>query len=285
MVTNIEKKLAVITQNVGDLSVKTRLYWIIQKLEIQDNDTILDCGCGEGFYSMLLAELYQCRVIAVDADRKLLEKAKKWIGERKHVSFQVTDVTELPFEDETFDKIILSEVLEHIPDDEKAIKEVYRVLKKGGIVGITVPNHNYPLFWDPFNKIREYFGLGHFSPNSGFWGGIWAMHLRLYYPEEIKKLVEKTGFNIETIEGLTHYCIPFNHNILWLGKQFYIRLPVPRGVYESMEKFEWKKAHQRKKIFNPLQWILQIFKMINKLNDNFNSIERSSVCIALKAIK
>lgn len=281
----MSSKLEEILTNVGDLGFRRRIITLLGYLDIKASDFVLDCGCGEGFYSLLLSELYQCRVIAVDTDRELLEKAKKWIGERKNVSFQVADVIELPFGDETFDKIILSEVLEHIPADGKAIKEVYRVLKKGGIVGITVPNHNYPLFWDPFNKIREYFGLGHFSPNSGFWGGIWAMHLRLYYPEEIKKLVEKTGFKIKKIEGLTHCCIPFNHNILWLGKQFYTRLPVPKGIYESMEKFEWKKAHQRKKIFNPLQWILQIFRIVDRLNDNFNSSQRSSMCIAIKAIK
>ncbi len=280
----MSSKLEEILTNVGDLGFRRRIITLLGYLDIKDSDLVLDCGCGEGFYSVLLSELYQCRVIAVDIDRELLEKAKKWIGKRKNVSFQVADIIELPFGDETFNKIILSEVLEHIPDDGRAIKEIYRVLKKGGIVGITIPNHNYPLFWDPFNKIREYFGLGHFSPNSGFWGAIWAMHLRLYYPEEIKKLVEKTGFKIEKIEGLTHYCIPFNHNILWLGKQFYTRLPVPKGIYESMEKFEWKKAHQ-KKVFNPLQWILQIFRIVDGLNDNFDSLQRSSMCIALEVMK
>jgi len=51
----------------------------------------------------------------------------------------LVDITELPYEDDFFDAVICSHVLEHIPDDKKAIKEVFRVLKPGGFAILHVP--------------------------------------------------------------------------------------------------------------------------------------------------
>lgn len=273
-----------ILSKVGDLSFRRRILTLLEYLDIKSSDKVLDAGCGEGFYVMLLAELYGCQIVGLDNDPEILNRAKKWIGEKEGIKFIVGDVTELPFENESFDKIILSEVLEHIPDDKKALAEVYRALKPGGVLGITVPNHNYPLLWDPLNWVREHLGLGHFSPESGFFGGIWAMHLRLYYPREIKKLVEDAGFKVEKIEGLTHYCLPFNHNILYLGKQFYTKFPVPESLSSSMEKFEWEKNQQESK-FNLIELGLKVMKAVDSLNEARWNRKGSSLHIAIKATK
>ena len=90
----------------------------------------------------------------------------------------------LPFKAEFFDKVMMSEVAEHLPDDVKGLKEVKRLLKKAGILILTVPNHNYPFFWDPLNWTLEHFWGTHIK--SGFWSGLWNQHLRLYKPDEIK---------------------------------------------------------------------------------------------------
>lgn len=280
----IMDKLEKILSKVGDLSFRRRIFTLLGYLDVKSADKVLDAGCGEGFYVMLLDELYGCEVVGLDNDPKILEQAKRWASEKENVKFIQGDVTNLPFENESFDEIILSEVLEHIPDDRRALSEMYRVLRKDGILGITVPNHNYPFLWDPLNWFREHLGLGHFSPRSGFFGGIWATHLRLYYPTEIQKLVEEAGFKIEKIEGLTHYCLPFNHNILYLGKQFYTKLPVPESVSSSMEKFEWRKEKEESGL-NFLSLGLKIMKAIDSLNDTRWNKKGSSLHIAVKAIK
>jgi len=238
---------------------------------------------------MLLNELYGCEVVGLDFDPVILSRAKKWLQETARVKLLPGDVTALPFADEHFDKIILSEVLEHVPDDRKALSEIYRVLKTGGILGITVPNHNYPFWWDPLNWLREHLGLGHFNPDSGFFGGIWAMHLRLYHPSEIKKLVDEAGFKIEKIEGLTHYCLPFNHNILYLGKQFYTRLPVPAAVSSAMEKFAWedKQEGRNKKglVGGLIAGGLKLMKAVDSLNETRWNKKGASLHLAVKAVK
>lgn len=286
------EKFEKILSKVGDLSFRRRIITLLEYLDVKPTDRVLDAGCGEGFYVMLLDELYpatlgECggvRVVGLDNDPRILEQAKKWVGEKSNIRLLVGDVTKLPFDNESFDKIILSEVLEHVPDESRALSEIYRVLKPGGILGITVPNHNYPFLWDPLNWIREHLGLGHFNPDSGFFGGIWAMHLRLYHFSEIKKLVEGAGFRIEKIEGLTHYCLPFNHNILYLGKQFYSKLPVPKSVSSSMEKFEWGDPKVPSSL-NPIQLGLRLMKTVDGLNEKRWNKKGSSLHIAVKAIK
>ncbi|GIW69587.1 MAG: hypothetical protein KatS3mg101_0334 [Patescibacteria group bacterium] len=215
---------------------------MVEYLDVQPGEKILDMGCGEGFYSMIFDELYQCEIYAVDCDPKILSLARKRLEGRGQIKIEEGDITSLKFPDSYFDKIVCTEVLEHVTEDEKAIKELYRVLKPGGTIAITVPNKNYPLLWDPLNKIREKLGLGHFSPHSGFWGGIWAKdHKRLYLPQDLKKLVENANFETKDLRVLTHYGIPFNHLILYLGKTLYTRFPVPESMKVSMEKFDWEK--------------------------------------------
>lgn len=287
MIVTTDHKLEHILGNVGDLGFRRRIVTLLDYLQLKPDDLVLDAGCGEGFYEVLFRELYGCRVEAVDFDPRILSMAMRWVKDRHGPPFRRASLLELPYADGTFDKIVCSEVLEHVPDHEGAARELCRVLKPGGVLALTVPNHNYPLFWDPLNKMREALGLGHFSPDWGFFGGIWAMHLRLYYPHEICALLEGVGFQIDRVDALTHYCAPFNHNILYLGKQFYTRLPVPEAVRVSMEKFEWQKVERKKAALNPLQWALAVLKAVDSLNDRIDSCDTrlSSMCVAVRAVR
>lgn len=280
-----QQKLDLILSKVGDLNFRRRIITLLDYLDIQSEDKVLDAGCGEGFYVMILREIFDCEVWAIDYDPHILEMAKKWFHrDDKKIHWQQADLTALSFKDESFDKIICSEVLEHIPEDGRAVSELYRVLKKGGKIGATVPNHNYPFLWDPLNWIRERLELGHFNADNGFWGGIWALgHQRLYYPYEIKHLLENEKFKVQKMKGLTHYGVPFNHMILYLGKQFYSRLPVPESVRQAMEKFEWKPSEKKSKSFVSvlLNSVLALFKWVDHFNDDFDSLKASSMAVAV----
>jgi len=280
-------KLRQILSKVGDVSFRRRVVNILKYLDIKEGDLILDCGCGEGFYTMLIRELYgdSCTVVSMDLDLPLMQKARAWLGEAAVSRFVKADVTRLPFRDGLFDKIIFSEVLEHVPDDGRALLEIRRVMKHAGAVALTVPNHNYPLLWDPFNKIREACGLGHFSAGSGFWGGLWAMHLRLYYRNDLDAIVRRAGFNVDAADMITHYCLPFNHLILFIGKRIGNIVPLPAAVSKSMEKFEWQE--EQKGFFPSL--IRRILRVVDTIDERNDAVEDknnvSSVCIGMKLIK
>lgn len=105
-------------------------------------------GCGGGRHAF---ELYRrgAGVTAFDMDAEELKgvqtmfNAMELEGEAPQGASAETvvgDALDLPFEDGTFDKIIAAEVMEHIPNDMLAMKELFRVLKPGGQVAVTVPS-------------------------------------------------------------------------------------------------------------------------------------------------
>jgi len=281
MKKDLEEKVNKILINAGDLSFRRRVVEIINILDIKENETILDCGCGDGFYLVVLRNLYPTiKIVGLDYDDKILLKAKEFIKKDSLTEILKGRIENLPFKDEFFNKIILSEVLEHLDDDAYGLKEIYRVLKNKGKLIITVPNHNYPFFWDPLNWIRERLGLGHFNKDNETFAGLWSMHLRLYYPKEIKKLVEEAGFKINKIKMLTHYCFPFSQIILHLGKQYLRKMAHSKKVTDTMEKFNWNAENKESiAIFRFGQKLLE--KIDNYNNEKIFDINVSSHGILL----
>lgn len=97
---------------------------------------VLDAGCGEGFVIARLMNLgSDLAVTGLDIDDEALEYAR---GLNKGVPFVKGSVYELQFDDGSFDVVILSEVLEHLEDPQRALAEVERVSR--GHVVISVPN-------------------------------------------------------------------------------------------------------------------------------------------------
>ena len=166
------------------------------------------------------------------------------------------------------------------------VREIARVLKPGGIAALTVPCANYPALWDPLNWVRERLGLGHFSPESGFWGGLWAMHLRLYGPDEFRRVVASDErLDVTHFEGLTRWCLPFNHMLLWTGKQLYGRLPESSAAYRSMEKFEYARTPHRRLSLNPITWGLRLMHLIDRRNDTLRDPFGPSTNLAIRAVR
>jgi len=108
---------------------------------------VLDIGCGLGRHSFE-ALTRGARVVAADLDDAALKDVSQMsaamIAEDQAplgatLECVHADALHLPFEDGSFDRIIASEVMEHIPDDEAAMRELHRILKPGGVVAVTVP--------------------------------------------------------------------------------------------------------------------------------------------------
>lgn len=120
------------------------------ELGVREGDLLLDMGCGAGRHAF---ESYRrgARVVAFDysaaelKDVGALFTAMREAGEAGTApgSLAATtngDALRLPFPDDTFDRVIASEVLEHVTDDQVALDEVFRVLKPGGTLAATVPS-------------------------------------------------------------------------------------------------------------------------------------------------
>ena len=96
---------------------------------------VLDAGCGSGRYTCALARLGAEKVIGLDYGDSGLELGAKLgdVNNLKNVEFQKGSLLSMPFEDDTFDFVFANGVFHHTGDIEKGTKELYRVLKKGGV--------------------------------------------------------------------------------------------------------------------------------------------------------
>lgn len=135
-----------------------RLKVVFDELLTEDirNKKLLDAGCGTGWFSKLSSERGAI-VTSMDLGENLLARvASKCNSERI-----VGSILDIPFQDNVFDIVISSEVIEHVPDPFKAMEELFRVLKPGGTLILTTPNKIwYFAIWiaNTF-KLRPYEGL------------------------------------------------------------------------------------------------------------------------------
>jgi len=117
-------------------------------LGVTPGDLVLDLGCGFGRHAYEFARR-GASIVALDAGAEEVAQVRATFGamaDAGEIDLATTrigtvrgDALHLPFADGTFDRVICSEVLEHIPDDERAMSELARVLSPGGTMAITVP--------------------------------------------------------------------------------------------------------------------------------------------------
>lgn len=108
---------------------------IIQKLKIQKKDKVLDIGCGKGAHLQDIWEKTSADCYGVDIRDDLLKFNKK-----KKIKLKHSDMRNLQFPDNYFDKIFALGVFEHVPETEMVISEASRVLKTKGRLFFSVPN-------------------------------------------------------------------------------------------------------------------------------------------------
>jgi SAM-dependent methyltransferase len=117
------------------------------RLGLRAGERVLDMGCGAGRHAF---EMYRrgADVIALDQNADELATVSEWFAAMREegsvpawaeADVKQGDALNLPFPDGEFDRVVASEVLEHIPDDDAAIAELVRVLRPGGTLAVTVP--------------------------------------------------------------------------------------------------------------------------------------------------
>lgn len=175
-------------------------YWNL--FQIQPAERVLDVGCGNGRHT-IEATNWDCQVVALDIDREELRRSRYMFFADHNAGrlpgfaeFARADAEHLPFPDHAFDKIIATEVLEHVMDDGRAMRELHRVLRPGGEIAVSCPHHRaerwlWAISWDYWH-----------SP-----GG----HVRTYRKGELRKRLARTGFEMGAERGRHAY-----QSIYWL---------------------------------------------------------------------
>src|SRR5262249_16733007 len=122
------------------LALKKRLQ-LIQRY-ILPGGRFLDCGCGVGGYVLALIERLGLDAHGIEFDEDKVQQAWQDSALRERIVRGAIQGIDQP--EATWDYAMLNEVLEHVPDDRIATREVYRILKPGGILFLFSPNRWYP---------------------------------------------------------------------------------------------------------------------------------------------
>lgn len=157
-------------------------------LGLKDGQRALDLGCGAGRHVHAMYYHSQCHVVGLDLGFEDVRTTRNGFGAcpdmdpdtKRAFSLTVGNALSLPFPDASFDKIVCSEVLEHIPDYEQAVAEIDRILKPGGTFAVSVPRY-WPE-WVCWALSDDY----HNEP-----GG----HVRIFRESQLKGSVERRGLS------------------------------------------------------------------------------------------
>jgi len=149
--------------------------------------TILDIGCNDGTFSrVILSKSHAKKLIGIDVVEKTVKWANKHWGKTGKMKFKVAAAESLPFTPASFDAVFAMEVLEHVSNPVKVLKDVKRVLTKDGYAVFLVPSDNI-LF-----RIVWFLWL-HFYPRGNVWR---ETHIQTFRDNFLTKISRRVGFKI-----------------------------------------------------------------------------------------
>jgi SAM-dependent methyltransferase len=183
------------------------------RLDVQPGMTVLDAGCGEGRHALELRRR-GCRAVAADWYWADLMRAKYLLATLASQSAAAesaapspsptaqpawlalrTDAQRLPFGDACFDRVICSEVLEHVADPARVALELARVLKPGGLLAVSVPT--------PWSEWAFRFASDDYFNTPGG-------HVRIFTPRRLMRLFSRAGLRAADL----HFEHSF-HSLYW----------------------------------------------------------------------
>lgn len=166
---------------------------IIEIAKLEKRGRILDLGCARGNYSIELKKIgYD--VVAADSCGDFQYK--------NEIEFKICDTTkELPFPSESFDYVLLAEVVEHLKNPYFVVKEINRIIRKGGKIILSTPN-----ILNIKSRIRflfegsyEYYREPPLEQIKIFKENLYQIHIFPYRYHELEFLLLDCGFHIDKI--------------------------------------------------------------------------------------
>ncbi|MBU7044641.1 MAG: methyltransferase domain-containing protein [Theionarchaea archaeon] len=149
---------------------------------ITEESEVLDIGCGTGYTACKIAQKYNSHVVGIDISEDMIVKAQERAQQHhlKSIELHIADVFDLPFQNETFDAVIMESVLNLLPDEKReALVEIVRVLKPGGVLGA---NEDF-IYPETPDKV-----LNHLTA---------VLPIKTFFtPQELRQLFEDSGLEV-----------------------------------------------------------------------------------------
>ncbi len=191
----------------------------LEKMSLPKDAKILDVGCGTGETTKFLTSFGQ--VWGVDISCRALDFCRRQGLE----NLEQCGACNLPFEKHWADLVAMLDIVEHVEDDQLALKEAYRVLDKGGWLLVTVPALKY--LWSDHDEALD--------------------HKRRYSKRELEEKIENAGFYIERLS----YAVSF--------------LALPIIVYRAVQKIFVQSAYPKTSYVILPMWLNTFFVFLLKI--------------------
>lgn len=190
--------------------------------------TWLDCGCADGGFAFALARWGAERVVGVDVAEERIARAR--LSAVPSVDFRVASGESLPFPDGSFDNVLCNEVIEHVVDDRRTLREIWRVLRPGGHLALMAPNRLFP-FDGHGMRLTATINVPFPPPLLPWLPTVLTgrfLCARHYWPSELRDLARAAGFEILEVDFL----FPMFDRYAWLPE------PIVRWYRSTIHLFE-----------------------------------------------
>ena len=229
---------------------------VLDVLELKSNEQILDIGTGPGFLAQEMADAVGQRgaVLAVDFSDSMLGLARTRCSGRQSVRFQKAEATQLPVPDDSFD-VAVSVQYEYVAEVEKALAEMFRVLRPGGRAAVVSTDWD-SIVWQTTSRERMQKVLSAYAEH--------CVHSNL--PRTLVPKLKQTGFKLQSQRVVSQFNLSLEPNTFSYGLVDIIRSFVPgrQGVTKE-EADQWSDelrqlAEQEEYFFCPNQFLYLVTK-------------------------
>lgn len=179
------------------LNMQRRLFLVDGLVGLKDKH-VADLGCGKGDYVRGLLE-HTPYVVGVEFFKAAVEEYRQaYPGDHR---VEVGDIQHLRYPDESFDVVLLNEVLEHVPDDRRALREARRVLRPDGHLVVFSPNRIHPFETHGADTLKGT-SIPVYAPGLPYlplWIGrrFISYRARNYWPRDLRNLLLSEGFDVQ----------------------------------------------------------------------------------------
>ena len=182
---------------------------------LSEGKSVLDCGCGPGPITVSFAEIVAPgRVVGIDIEPTMIDQANQLAADSglENLEFQVADIYDLPYEDGEFDVVFSSAVTEHLSDPVRALREILKVTKPGGVGAVIRTDWSFPFIVPECPELSRFFEL--------FEGGFNRIGGSLNRGRFLRSHMREAGFDV--IEFQTNMSHPLGQDAASASAETYI---------------------------------------------------------------
>jgi ubiquinone/menaquinone biosynthesis C-methylase UbiE len=193
-------------KNDGKGRVEYCANYIKSDISFNDNNKLLDVGCGRGALAHFLNSDFE--LYGVDISKNAINEANKVYNDAKQIDL---DKDELPFDNDFFDIAVALDVIEHVFDPLSVISKLYRCLNNDGQLILSTPNILYEKYLKDFVRTRKFPKTS--DDSFPYDGG----HIHFFTYRDISKLMQSVGFSVKPIGPLQNQIdYEFKESTVWV---------------------------------------------------------------------